>query len=489
MMTSDVRVFVEIDGQPVHAGHLYSHRRRRAESASFSYAETYLAAPDAYELDPGLPLQSGNQQTPERLKLFRAFADSSPDRWGRHLIVRAERLRATQASTAGRRFGEFDLLLGVRDDLRQGALRFRAEDSETYLAAADTGVPQLTDLPSLLRATDRFGADEAGPADLAVLLRAESSLGGARPKAHVRTASGALAIAKFPAPASDRWNVMTWEKTTLDLAHAAGIVVPRSQLVKVSGRDVLVVDRFDRDGPRRIGYASAMTMLEAAAGDGSSYQDIAGVIEEHSAVATAELQQLWRRIAFSVLVSNTDDHLRNHGFVHVAGDTWSLSPAFDLNPDPDPGEKYLATAIEGDDTTASIELALEVAPYFRLTPVAARVALREVVAAQRQWETVAARHGLTRRAIQDMAPAFGRSDAGQDRQRRRHTPRCRNGVPFDRWPPHQTAGSGGWRRPARRASRELLDEGGARPVRRLSAEAARVELLVDVRRGPSALRC
>lgn len=404
-MTTDVRVHVEIGGSPVHAGHLYSHHRRRTESASFSYSESYLASGDAYPLDPGLPLQSGTQQTPVGLPLFRAFMDSSPDRWGRNLLLRAERVRAQETNSTSRSLGELDLLLGVRDDLRQGSVRFRTERDPTFLAAEVTGVPHLTDLPSLLHAADRVDADLADSADLALLLRAGSSLGGARPKAHVLV-DGTLAIAKFPSPSSDRWNVMAWEKTALDLAAAAGIAVPVSRLVKVADRDVLVVDRFDRDGPRRIGYCSALTMLEAGHGDIRSYPEIGEALEVRSGAATDELCQLWRRVAFSVLITNTDDHLRNHGFLHRVGDTWSLSPAFDLNPNPDPGPRHLSTAVDGDDTTASIDLVMRVAPYFRLGQEQARAVLNDVVIAHSRWENVAAEAGLTQHAIAGMAPAF-----------------------------------------------------------------------------------
>ena len=159
---------------------------------------------------------------------------------------------------------------------------------------------------------------------------------------------------------------MAWEKVSLDLARDAGVTVPDSQLIRIGDQHVLIVDRFDRRGTARIGYASAMTMLEARDGDQRSYLEIAAVIEERSAAATADLHQLWRRMAFSIMISNTDDHLRNHGFLHENGESWSLSPAFDLNPNPDPGPKDLSTAIDFDDTRASVETLLAVADYFRL---------------------------------------------------------------------------------------------------------------------------
>ena len=413
-MITDVLVYVSIDDQDVLAGHLYSHRRRGSESASFTYDPQYLARPDAYALDPQLPLLAGTQQTPVGLALFPAFADSSPDRWGRNLIQRRERLRAREEGRTDRSYGEFDLLLGVRDDLRQGALRFRADPDGTFLATETEGVPLLTDLPGLLGAADRVDADTADRADLAALVRAGSSLGGARPKAHVLDATGTLAIAKFPSPSADQWNVMAWERTALELARVAGITVPDSHLVTIGGRDVLIVDRFDRRDGHRIGYASALTMLEASVGDLRSYLDIAAVVEERSGAATSELEQLWRRIAFSVLISNTDDHLRNHGFLHRTGDVWELSPAFDLNPNPDAGPKHLATAI-ADDTVASIDAVMAVAPLFRLREDRARHVLIQVVQACDRWSVVATKTGLSSRDVENMAAAFEHPQAERAR--------------------------------------------------------------------------
>ena len=403
----EVGVYVTIDGADVLAGRLYAHRRRGTESASFAYEARYLARSDAYALDPELRLVTGSQHTPPGRDLFGAFTDSAPDRWGRTLIKRAERLRAQDSGTVARSMAEIDYLLGVRDDLRQGALRFRREENGPFLATDDTGVPQLTDLPGLLHLAARAENDTAGYEEIKRLVRAGSSLGGARPKAHVLDIGGRIAIAKFPSANADTWNVMAWERIALDLAQAAGVTVPDCRLVSVGRRHVLVVDRFDRtaDGGR-IGYASAMTMLGARDGDERSYLEIAEVIEERSDAVTVELEQLWRRMAFSVLISNTDDHLRNHGFVHDRGEVWNLAPAFDLNPNPEPGTKYLATAIDETETEASINLLLKVADYFRLDHDQALVVLGEVAAAVTSWREVAGRHGLGGREITAMESAF-----------------------------------------------------------------------------------
>jgi len=414
-VSSHVEVHVALGGKNLMAGRMYSHRRRGSESASFVYDDRYLAHPDAYSLDPALPLVTGTLQTPAGRALFGAFADSSPDRWGRTLIQRTERARAKAEATIPRSMSEFDLLLGVRDDLREGALRFRLSDHAPFLATEDSGVPMLADLPELLNIAARAEQDIADYKDLKRLLRAGSSLGGARPKAHVLDDAGRIAIAKFPSASSDTWNVMAWEKVALDLAQDAGVIVPRSQLLRMGDRHVLIVGRFDRRDRARIGYASAMTMLEASDGDQRSYLEIAGVIEERSPTATADLRQLWRRIAFSILISNTDDHLRNHGFLHERGESWTLSPAFDLNPNPDSGPKELSTAIDFTDTRAEVETLMSVAAYFRLGTSDAIEVLAMVTRAVARWRDVAKSHGLSQQDLDVMEPAFEHTQGAQAR--------------------------------------------------------------------------
>lgn len=404
-MTS-VEVHVEHDGRDVLAGALHSHRRRGTESAIFAYATEYLSAAGSYALDPELPLSSGASQTRVGQSLFGALTDCAPDRWGRTLIARREAALARSERRSVRTLGEIDYVLGVRDDLRQGALRFRYGQGP-FLAEEDTGVPALTDLPALLDLAARAEKGIADLPDLQRLIRVGSSLGGARPKAHVRDHDGRIAIAKFPSAAQDTWNVMAWEKVALDLADRSGVEVPRSRLLNLAGRNVLVVARFDRTGAgRRVGYVSAMTMLEAADGDRRSYLDIAEIIEGVSARATKELHQLWRRLVFSVLISNTDDHLRNHGFLHERGDVWRLAPAFDLNPNPAPGPKFHATMIDESDDPASLAGALAVADYFRLTGPQARAILRDMADAVTRWRDLAPLHGLSPSDIAQMEPAF-----------------------------------------------------------------------------------
>ncbi|GAB3816912.1 HipA domain-containing protein [Kribbella italica] len=413
-LPSKVDVWVQIDGTDVLAGHVNSHYGRNAESATFLYDAAYLANPRSYDLEPALPRIAGALHTSVGVALFHSFADSSPDRWGKALITKGERQRARIAGSTPRTLSEFSYLLGVRDDLRQGAIRFALPGTQTFMADDTTGVPALTDLPELLDLAARTENDDADLAAIRRLVRAGSSLGGARPKAHVRTDDGTIAIAKFPSRA-DSWNVMAWEKIAFDLAAAAGIPVPRSRLLRIAGRDVHVIDRFDRAGSNRIGYISAMTMLEARDGDTGSYLDIGSAIEQHSAAATADLRDLWTRVVFSILISNVDDHLRNHGFLR-ADNAWTLSPAFDLNPDPSPGTKFLATAVNEDETEASIDLALEVAELFRLEPSEALKIVADVGRTTAQWAEVAARRGQSKKQIDEMTPAFDHAQASAARK-------------------------------------------------------------------------
>jgi len=407
-------VYVSIAGGDVLAGHMHAHRRRSTESATFSYAVSYLGHADAYPLDPSLPLVSGTHQTPLGHEMFSAFADSAPDRWGRNLIKRRERRRAEATGVRPRGLAEVDFLLGVRDDLRQGAIRFQDPETAEFVASDDVGVPALNELSELLAITERIESDSDVEEELQRLVRAGSSLGGSRPKTHVKTPDGRIAIAKFPATSIDTWNVMAWEKTALDLAARAGITVPHADLVNISGRSVLIVYRFDRaTGGERIGYRSALTMLEARDREQRSYLDIGEVIEERSPSATKDLQQLWRRIAFSILVSNTDDHLRNHAFLHVDKDSWRLAPAFDLNPNPEPGRKYLSTAIDDEETEARIDVLLDVAPYFRLDSQEALTALGQVTTAVASWRLTARQFGLSSQEITEMEPAFEHDAADQ----------------------------------------------------------------------------
>jgi serine/threonine-protein kinase HipA len=418
MVDQPIEVDVQIAGRAVPAGRLWTHRHGQSESATFSYREDYLQRADAYELDPGLPLQAGQQQTPVKQPLFGAMSDCAPDGWGRRLVRRAEAERARAAPTQQRGLAEVDFLLGARDDLRQGALRFRGHDGTRYLAVETEGVPHLIGLPRLLNAAEELERDEPTSKDLRLLLHGGSSLGGARPKAHVLDTEGGLAIAKFPAPEADDWDVIRWEAVALTLAGDAGITVAKHDLHVIEDRPVLVVRRFDRDGETRIGYLSAMTMLQDKDGEQASYLEIGQAIEERSPDAGADLRELWRRIVFTILISNTDDHLRNHGFLRKSTSGWSLSPAFDLNPNPEGGgaAKQLATAIDEHDTRASIATALEIAGLFRVSPAQAHAIVAEVSAATERWRDAARTRGLGAQQIARLEPAFEHEQSAAARE-------------------------------------------------------------------------
>lgn len=416
MVEQPIEVDLQIEGRDVPVGRLWTHRHGQSESASFSYLEDYLQREDAYEIDPGLPLRGGQHQTPLKQPLFGAMADCAPDGWGRRLVRRAEQLRAREANTQQRTLAEVDFLLGARDDLRQGTLRFRGHGSEQYLALDEEGVPHLIGLSRLLNAAEALERDEPMGEDLRLLLHGGSSLGGARPKAHVLDSQGRLAIAKFPSPRVDEWDVIRWEAIALALAKAAGMTVPEHQLHLVDGRPVLVLRRFDRDAKGRIGYVSAMTMLQAKDGEHASYLEIAEVIEECSPDVEADLRELWRRIVFTVLISNTDDHLRNHGFLRKSTAGWSLSPAFDLNPNPEGTARQLVTAIDENNTEASLATALDVAGLFRISAVQARTIVAEVSAATGRWREVARTIGLGVQQLERLEPAFEHAQSSVARE-------------------------------------------------------------------------
>jgi serine/threonine-protein kinase HipA len=402
MAAPHVEVIVQLGGEHVVAGQLWAHTQGRRETATFMYTPDYVRHPDAYPLDPILPLVAGPLQTPVGKPMFNAFSDSAPDRWGRKLLQRA----ANPPGTVARRsLNEVNYLLGVRDELRQGAIRFRDPSTGDFLADDVSGVPRLVALPRLLSAADRIDSEDAVDEAIRDLVMAGGSLGGARPKAAVVNQQNRLCIAKFPRTGSDEWDVMAWERVTLMLAERAGVWVPPSELIDVAGRKVLIVERFDRTKHHRVGFVSALTLLEASDGDQRSYLELAEVLERDSPEPTRDLRQLWRRIVFSILVSNTDDHLRNHAALRSRRG-WQLSPAYDLNPSPEPEPRRLTTAIDLDNDAADIELALSVSEYFRLALDEAHAAVAEVEVATRAWRDVAHQVGIRDAEISRMVDAF-----------------------------------------------------------------------------------
>ena len=317
------------------------------------------------------------------------------------------------AKRSHRALRELDYLLAVSDETRLGALRFTATPDGPFLASAGANaVPPLVDLPKLLNAADHVLADKESARDLQLLLAPGSSLGGARPKASVRDKDGTLLIAKFPAH-TDAHDVVAWEAVALTLARESGIQVPVTRLVKVAGRRVLLVQRFDREGSVRIPFLSAMSALDARDMEPRSYVEIADVLRTFSAAARADLTELWRRIVFAVLISNTDDHLRNHGFLYAGETGWRLSPAYDLNPVPTHVKpRVLSTPIGADgDPSASLELALAAAKHFGVTATAARAIVRETRRSVARWRATASALKLKKSEIDALATAFEHEDS------------------------------------------------------------------------------
>ena len=404
-----VEVHCDIGAKTVKVGSIFPLRRHGKESMTFIYDQSYISMPGAYAIDPSLPLRAGSHHTGAGHSIFGAFSDSSPDRWGRKIIERREAVRARDAGVRPHSMSEIEILLCVRDDLRQGSLRFSLTGSG-FLADTKEGIPPLIKLPELLALARRIDDEEANYSQMQELFLAGGSLGGARPKAHVLYPDGSSAIAKFSRPGVDEWDVMSWEKTLLDLAAKSGITVPDSQLISVGKEKVLLLKRFDRADGERVGYVSAMTMLEKKDGEQGSYLEVAERIESFSLSTEVELKELWRRIIFNVLTSNTDDHLRNHGFLKTKGDSWSLSPVFDLNPNPG-ANRFLSTAIDYKDSTASLELCFSVLDYFRVKKPEALKILSQVAKAINQWREVAQIHGISRNEMKRMENAFSHMES------------------------------------------------------------------------------
>jgi serine/threonine-protein kinase HipA len=324
---------------------------------------------------------------------------------------RAERLRAEHARQTPGTLREIDYLLMVDDETRMGALRFARQEGGPFLAAYGAArIPPLIELPRLLRAAEHALSDTATEEDLRLLLAPGSSLGGARPKASVRDRDGRLAIAKFPNK-TDEVNTVAWEAVALTLAAKAGIPVPAWRVEIAAGKPVLLLRRFDREGGTRLPFLSAMSMLGSKDDGTRSYLEFADILRQHGAAPREDMHALWRRIVFNILISNTDDHLRNHGFLWSGGAGWRLSPAYDLNPVPtDIKPRVLTTAIDLEDGTASLELALEVAAYFELTSQQAKAIAAEAGRAVAKWRKEAVRFGLTAAEIDRMASAFEHGD-------------------------------------------------------------------------------
>jgi len=381
------------------------------EVFSFEYDATWLRRDDNRILDPDLRFYKGPQYAGSGKPNFGLFLDSSPDRWGRVLMRRREAILARKEGRAPRRLGEADYLLGVYDKNRMGALRFKVPGSEAYQSSdAAMATPPWSTLRDLEYASflvEHEEDDEKLDPWLAMLIAPGSSLGGARPKASVVDEKGELWIAKFPGKDDERdWGA--WEMLVADLARAAGIKMSKCRLDSFSKRgSTFLTKRFDRIGEGRIHFASAMTLLGRKDGDdaaaGASYLELAEFIMRSGARPDADLGELWKRIVFSIAVSNTDDHLRNHGFL-LDAKGWRLSPAYDINPSPD--SAGLSLAIDEYDNSLDFELALSVAPYFRLSKPEALSIMESIRGVTATWRERAKALGIRKPEIERMQGAF-----------------------------------------------------------------------------------
>lgn len=407
-------VFIDLNGQVHLVGRLWAHAHKGRESASFQYDSSWLENPERFSLEPSLHLTEGSFRTHADKAVFGAIGDSAPDRWGRVLMRRAEFLKAQKEKRAPHFLSEIDYLLQVNDEARQGALRFSTGIGKEFLAHSSIrSIPPLLELPKLLSACSNFLDDKDNSEDLKILLSPGSSLGGARPKASLRDHDGQLAIAKFSRK-DDDFPIVLWEAVALTLAAKSGIVVPEWRIETVLDKPVIIIKRFDRKALNRIPFLSAMSMIGARDNEHHSYLELVDALKHYGAEPRKDIMSLWRRIVFSILISNTDDHLRNHGFLYTSPKGWRLSPSYDMNPTPiSVKPRILSTAIDLDNTTASLDVAIAVANEFGLSPSDAKIIIKEVGSAVMNWRIVASQLGISRIEIDKMASAFEHEDLKQ----------------------------------------------------------------------------
>lgn len=401
-------------GSPVHMGILSANSTRGKEIFSFQYDPAWLKSPHCMQLDPDLGLYAGNQYLRDEKHNFGMFLDSSPDRWGRLLMKRREAILARSSDRKERTLRESDFLLGVFDEHRMGALRFKTDPYGPFLDDnRNYATPPWTSLRELEQASLRLEEDHITDDPeylhwLNMLITPGSSLGGARPKASVLDNDGALWIAKFPSR-HDHENTGAWEMVANQMAQASGIRVAEARIQRFNSRHhTYLTKRFDRSANGgRIHFASAMTLLGYTDGadynDGISYLELAEFIMRHGADVKADLHELFRRILFSIAVSNTDDHLRNHGFI-LTTSGWRLSPAYDINPNP--YGTGLKLNISETDNALDFDLALEVAPYFRLEASEAKKIVDTIKHVVSGWRTFATKAAIPSSEQELMASAF-----------------------------------------------------------------------------------
>lgn len=412
---ADVEVHIDFAAGMRRVGTLHRQARRGGEAVVFEYHPDWLADAARFSLEPALTLGQGGFAPAAGLTMFGSIGDSAPDTWGRRLMQRAERRQAEREGRPVRALSDADYLLGVADVSRLGALRFRRPGEATFQAPTEAGVPGLVELGRLMGVTERILRDEETDEDLAMIFAPGSSLGGARPKASVIDQHGRLSIAKFPKETDD-YSIELWEEVALRLAKQAGVRTPDHELVMVAGKSVLLSRRFDRQGEARIPFLSALSMMGLKDGERGSYPELVDVLAQHGAQTKQDAAELYRRMVFNVLISNVDDHLRNHGFLWAGQGGWVLSPVYDLNPTPtDIRPRILTTNIDLDEGTCDLDLVQSVAELFGLGLKPAREIIAEVGQATAAWRDVAAAVGARPAEIRRMESAFEHLDSQRAR--------------------------------------------------------------------------
>ena len=396
--------------EPVLMGRLYVDEIRGKESFSFEFDSEWIAGNRRLFLDPNLTMAPGRQyQYGETI--FGVFSDLSPDRWGRVLMDRKERFAAEKENRRPRKLMESDYLLGVYDKTRMGAIRLKTSPDGEFLSSdKETAVPPWALLRKLENAVGNYEKDTGFAQEKWInqLIMPGSSLGGTRPKATVQDQNGELWIAKFPSR-KDTYDIGAWEKTVNDLAGLCGLDVPLCGLEKLSENgSTFLVKRFDRRGENRIHFASAMTMLgmNEASPDihGAGYADIADFLKAYSAEPIKDTVELWRRIVFNMAITNTDDHLRNHGFLLKKG-RWRLSPLYDVNPSP--YGDMLSLSIDGNTADISFDAAIDCAVMYGISKDDAVKEVKKMTEIIKDnWRYVAGRNKIRRAEADEMASAF-----------------------------------------------------------------------------------
>jgi serine/threonine-protein kinase HipA len=395
--------------KPVCVGVLTANQAKGRKSFSFEYDKDWITSKEQLILDPDIRWYTGIQYPVK--ENFGVFLDSMPDTWGRTLMKRREAQKGLLAGTPAQALYDIDFLLGVNDESRMGGLRFKLDPEGAFLNDdQESPTPPWAHIRELQHSAEMIESNkDSKDVDkwLAMLIAPGSSLGGARPKANIVDEKGHLWIAKFPST-NDTVDKAAWEYLVYNLALDAKIDMSECRIEKVKGNfNTFFTKRFDRDGAQRIHFASAMTMTgnneEHIRDHTPSYLEIAEFIQYNGAEIEQDLHQLWRRIVFNIMISNTDDHLRNHGFI-LHNNGWRLSPAFDLNPSID--KQGLSLNIDTENNAMELNLAKSVGGYFKLNVDEMETVILEVKLAVGKWKVVAKKIGIPRSEQTLMASAF-----------------------------------------------------------------------------------